>query len=183
MSQNMKVKVEVEVIGKDGVRKGYSAVERDLILAQFRNWLSALLYARLATINFETIKDVSGTDRTLYVRGDSTTVNLFNDTRFGAVGTRIGIGSDGTAPSRTQYELLSKIAEFDITTELVTESSIVKRGAWLATGSGTVRETGLYAYWVDSGGVVRQFLLFRDTPTPQSYVDGDSIQVTYTITL
>jgi len=183
MSQNMKVKVEVEVIGKDGKPKGYSAVERDLILYQFRDWLAAMLANRSTDIAYCNINDVSGTLRAVHVRGTGATYALFNNTTHGAVGCRIGIGSDGTAPSRSQYELLSKIAEFDITVEATTENSIIKRGAWLATGSGTVRETGLYAYWVDSAGVVRQFLLFRDTPTPQSYVDGDSIQVTYTITL
>jgi hypothetical protein len=105
------------------------------------------------------------------------------DNTSGYVGGNLAIGADATAAQRTDYELTSLTAEFAITNEASTQSTIIKQGAWLAVGAGTVYETGYYVYLTDNSGVERKFLIFHDIPTPQAYILNDSVQLTYTIQL
>ena len=186
-----KVICEVKVISPDGKVKSSSRTEKplpDLILVQFKDWLSMLLAVRSNNASaFYTYQDVTNTTQTLYHRGNgnfgSSGYYLELDNALGYVGGSLAIGADPTAAQRTDYELTSKTAEFEITAELTTDSTIIKQGAWLATGAGTVYETGYYLYLMNSTGTSCQFLIFHDIPTPQAYILNDSVQVTYTIQL
>ena len=182
-----KVICEVAIIGPDGKVKSSSLTEKpspDLILHQFLTFLSSLIGTRTTGSTFSTtLIDINGSPQTLNYRGLGGTNILMIDNTAGYVGGTIGIGADPTAALRTDHELTSKTAEFEISNEASTESTIIKQGAWLATGSGTVYETGYYIYLTDNTGTTWQFLLFHDIPTPQAYVLNDSVQVTYTIQL
>jgi len=182
-----KVICEVAIIGPDGKVKSSSRTERplpDLILIQFRDILAYLLSPATTgnTANVQ-YRDVTNTLQSLNFRGVGASNYLMIDDVGGLVGGTLAIGADPTAATRTDYELTSKTAEFPITSELSGDSSIIKQGAWLATGAGTVYETGFYVYLTDTAGVQRQFLIFHDIPTPQAYILNDSVQITYTIQL
>jgi len=153
----------------------------DLVLDNFGKWLAALIrpVPGVATSKNVTLKDTGNADRTFAVFSTAG----FNYT---LAGTKIGVGSSGTAAARTDYNLGAILGSLENTTDGVWTSSsgqVTLSGSVFLSAGGTVRETGFFGRWKDTGDVYRDIMLFHDVVSDVIIGAGKYAFVQYTIQL
>ena len=177
---------------------GFNDPEKDLILRNFARMLAALFRPKppaSAALSIS-LTDITNTARTVKVayHGTFTTddgvFNYINSTGNWAFhGVELAFGNPATppTPTRTDYELVALVARFPPSSTAVDETNwrVTVTGSYVWTDGGTVRETGMNAYW-GVGGVSPlwfRFLLFHDAVSDVSVPPGGTVSVTYTIQL
>jgi len=106
-----------------------------------------------------------------------------------AVGWRfdLGVGKSDVAFSRTQYNLIDPQAWVDYSvwnlTDDGTKVMVEISGSWYNdTGADVViKEIGMRAWWLDSGGTKRNIMIARDVITATTVPAGQTIAVAYAI--
>ena len=189
LSEGIKIQAIVEIRDKNGKLKSVSKSKvRNLILDNFGKWLAGLIRAPSTGYKIVSLVDTSGVSRN--TRTFSSGTDTFNNTLYGAAGTKIRVGSSETPPARgdhaigTPFVTAPESGFFDTNTGSYIDGVITFSGSITAGGSGTIRETGFYARWWVTGNVYYDFMLFHDTISPaKPFVPNDSITVTYHITL
>jgi len=160
---------------------------RNLILNNFGVWLAGLIRTPVTGLTTITLKDDGGADRTFYVYHTGTgAFNAANTT----LGTNFRVGSSVAAPARTDYTIGAGFPTAPESGLFGTGSGSYAAGvisfsaAITAGGSGTVNECGFYGRWFDTGGALRNIMLFHDLISPGvSFTPGQIITVSCTITL
>ena len=157
---------------------------KDLILQNFVTLMGGLLrpYPAAEVVTNVTLYDNTGTSRTVSAYQSSLTAffNYYNG------GVLLGFGNPASppTPARTDYELAALVTRItpSSTTVDTTNWRVIVTGSYVWTAGGTVRETGLYGKWNDTGSTVRIFLLFHDAISPGVDVPaGATVSVTYAI--
>jgi len=164
-----------------------ASIPTDLIMDNFGEWFAKMFKAVTTGSQNVTLVDSGGVNRIIR------TFKNFGAQYFSksnvTVGTGIKAGQSSTAPARTDFELGSLLPspEGDIrsTTTGAFNSGLGQVKASSSTtgalANGTVRETGLFVSWQDTGATSRIFLLAHDSISPSvSFVIGQFINVEYT---
>jgi len=155
----------------------------DLILDNFGYWLASIWNTPGSSPTFNLV-DTTNTTRTFYTYHGSP----WN--QASVHGTRMQLGSSSTVPGRGDYSIGTALPT-------APESGVFGSGAGsyasaavsfsagvTAGGSGTVRESGAFGYWYDTGAAVRTCMLFHDLISPVvPYVAGNVLTCAYSITL
>ena len=126
--------------------------------------------------------DTGGASRSLPVYTTSTT-NLFNGGGTPtSVGTQLGFGNPATTPTpaRDDYELASKVAQFDVSARIYNETLLrtTLTGSYVWVAGGTVREIGQYVQW-QYGGSYYMFLMYHDAVSDVVVPPDGTVAVTY----
>ncbi len=134
------------------------------------------------------IKDVGGINQTLFaVATVSIKFNQQNATKI-----LLAVGSGSLAPARTDFKIQTAFGtapeslSFDTGIPVYNSGlgNFKSLGSIIAGGSGTINESVLNPNWVNSGGAIKNFTIFRDIISPgQSFIAGQSITLEYTIQL
>lgn len=173
------------VTGKD--EKGNIIARRvsegDLILDQFGKFLAHFFREWYPYNNFIYLKDVSGTLRTINPWGYSDTGTYpFNDGVSSSKGAFIGIGSDGTSPSRSDYKLGSLIerkSAYEVPADYDSSLGEIRFSiTFYYETYKDVRECGFYMVISDINKTSRTFLFFRNA---FSVVNAKTFTVQYII--
>ena len=148
----------------------------------------AILFVRGDVQVSQIVTDVTGAVRTIANQAGSYT--FLNPIGSLANKIRLHIGSSSEPFSRTQYEMLSKIVEFDYSTYEITDTGTLMRvsfgGSWTnnTATAVTVREIGFSVVYKDSGGTDRRILLARDVlDTPIDVPTNGVLGLGYIITI
>lgn len=158
----------------------------DLILNNFGKWLAALIRAPNGDSTSVSLTDYQNSSQTFYTYASNL---AFNDVSED-LGTKLAVGSDDTAAARTDYHVGTTFGTapesslFDSGTGSYAATYISFSGAISAGDSGTVKETGFYGAWSTTGAALKYIMLFHDIlETPKSFVAGNTINVSYSISI
>jgi len=179
------------IISDRGIIKGISQSKpNNLITDQFGTWLAGWIRTPVVAISTVTLKESGGANKTVQMYEKTASAAVFNIDVGDKLGTVIQCGSGSTAATRADYDVETALptapedAPFDTGTGVYAVGSIAAAGAIVAGGAGTIRETCLFASWVDSVNALFNFLLFHDIlASPETFVLGDTITTTYTVNL
>lgn len=182
--------LNISVYNSDGILKATRLKEDDLLLDNFRNFFIAFFDS--ATSKTVDLKDTSNTARTIVVhKTSSTTTNTWSDSASGSTtkGGIMGIGSGTNAPTQTDYALqtiygsLADVPNTYPTWDVATGNVTIQK-SFAITGTITITEAVLGVRWIPSSGTTSyDIMMFRDTFTGISCVNGDTVVVTYKINL
>jgi hypothetical protein len=181
----------VRVYDSEGNLKDSRYKPDDLILNNFKNILIRWLWANTTDIDsYAYPHDLTNVERTLMVRMDSSdTLASFRDSISDTEhkGAHIGIGTGTTSPIGSNYCLESQHGSWTAISQAPlwnsTQGNVTITSSIACTSSVSISEAVLMVQWVDTGSTVRQFALCRDTFTPISVINGDSVAVAYSICL
>ena len=173
--------LNVTVLDKDGNLKAQQIKEDDLIMANFLQFFTALLWDSNGATRTTTMYDNGGTLRTIYIYGDE--VTFFNEFFTVDAGGYIGIGNGTTAPTRSDYSLESIQESIVVPSTPGYLSGLVAISAsWSVTSNYSVSEVAFFEKWISSTDPY-YFMIMRDTFTPISVVEGDQVFCSYNIWL
>lgn len=175
-----KICVTVEIRGYDekGKLTGIRRKKSDLILDNFGKWLAGLIQDGSA-IRTVSITNEAGASKTLKVYETTSISQFFNYATSGR-GAFIAIGSGTTSPARGDYSLVTKEGEAGVNPASYLAGVILFSASIVLGASKTITESALKMKWNDSGAILVEFLLFRDT---FAGVTGTQFTVQYTINL
>jgi hypothetical protein len=176
---------------------GLNDPEKDLILRNLARLLGGILRPKPASdlTTSVTLIDNTNASRTVNIaNAGSMTTGWHVFTRCYAYsptsvhGSLLAFGNPATppTPARTDYELVSKVAEIVPSSTTVDETNwqIIITGSYAWAAGGTVTETGLYGYFAHGDSAWGRYLLFHDAISPGVNVPaGGTVSVTYTIQL
>lgn len=160
--------------------------DRDMVLDQFGEWFAGLLKQYVLGNDAQniTLNDRGGAARTVVCYSNQAN-QIFND--FDDVGMLVAVGTDGTAPTRADVDLITQVdADTPIGGDAAWTSAlgtVTLAGSVAAGANRLIQECGLVARWQDSGSARREFLLFRDTFTTVAVALGRFSTVAYTLQL
>jgi hypothetical protein len=175
---------------------GLNDPEKDLILRNLARLLGGILRPKPASDLTTTVALIDNTNasRTLYITNTGTLTTGWHifirpyTVPNSIHGSLLAFGNPASppTPARTDYELVSKVAEIVPSSTTVDETNwqVIITGSYVWTAGGTVTETGLYGYFAYSDNAWARFLLFHDAISPGVDVPaGGTVSVTYTIQL
>jgi hypothetical protein len=170
---------------------GLNDPKKDLILRNLVRLIGGLYRPRpdadlTTSVTLYDTGNVARTVRTMY--SSSTEMGTFTHSNiagaFARAGTLLGFGNPASAPTpaRTDYELASLVATIVPSGTAVDETNwrVTVTGSYVWTAGGTVRETGMYAYWADTTPAWRTFLIYHDAVSDVVVPAGGTVSVTYT---
>lgn len=192
LSEGIKIQAIVEIRDKNGKLKSVSKSKvGNLILDNFGKLLAGLIRAPVSALSSVSLKNVDGVAKSFYSYSSGGVSNYtFNNALTVAcdLGTLLQIGSGSTPPLRSDFSIETPFGispesgRFDTGTGSYVDGVITFSGSITAGGSGTIREVGFFATWMDVG--VQTIMLFHDAISPaKPFIPNDSITVTYHITL
>jgi hypothetical protein len=163
---------------------GLNDPEKDLILKNFVTLMGGLLrpYPAAPVVTNVTLYDNTNTSRS--VGAYQSTVTAFFNEYSGGVLLGFGNPASPPTPAREDYELAALVARITPSSTTVDTINwrVIVTGSYVWSAGGTVRETGFYGQWRDTGGTLRIFLLFHDAISPGVDVPaGATVSVTYAI--
>jgi hypothetical protein len=182
----------VKVFNPDGSLAAERVEKDDLIMSNFVNFTNAILGTNAPVA--AQMHDGSNTKRSNIVSPNGVATNFFTDSStyctgsgvtFCGAGIEVGTGS--TAPTRSNYALVTPFMGFmptgnsgyDPSTGNVTVSA-----SEVATSGATITESGLFFQaYTSAASAVEDYLLFRDTFTGVGVTTGQTISVQYTFEL
>jgi len=156
----------------------------DLIVEQFNQLIRLYNGSNNLTI---LLKLTNGL--TANIKAIGTINNWYNFSLNRSAGTRIGIGAGVTPPARSDFQIETPFGStpesgFTNTTDGGYNSGLGQVSAsstiGATGGSGTVNETVLLGFWVDTANIARALLLARDAISPApSFISGNFVNVNY----
>jgi len=172
----------ISVVSTDTVTVSYTL----MISAGFTNNFGTLLAAffpRYATSTMTAqFQDTAGSSFTTNTIGDAVNNCLF-DTNAAGPWACARIGTSSTAPSLSDYELVSPVESAVIAAEPITEASInfSVSSTIQVTADRTLYEAGFYTRGKDSSGSDRLIMLIRDTFDATLVSNGRQVTVIFKV--
>jgi len=192
----LRVNLKIEVRDRRGRLLDVREKRSDLILDNFKDILSAMLYPRetlLAdTARYAALVDLGGTAFDVAILSTLAAASGQGLNFVGVInvdfllGVTILIGTSTVAPTRGDYDLGARLAE-GTPTQTVGADYISWAVSIVLEAAADIAEAGLLFTCVGTGfkapPAYKGFLMFRDTFTPVSVPAGGTISITYTLTL
>lgn len=183
----------VKVIDKDGHTKSYSREESKSFV---RNWTRFLYTQIKGNSNTASITDTSNASQTLvgrYNNNNKASVTVVAAATEESKGIVIGTGT--TAAAKSDYAMETLIADgggagemhYDAMSISETDTSstdtitLERTMTNLSGGTINVTECGVIAYSNDNGGVLRWYLILRDTFSAKAVANNEAIVISYDI--
>ena len=183
----------VRVYDSMGNLKTVIVKEDDLVLNNFKLWLSAWLGTTTAsaTASTNTLKDTSNQDRVVTGKKWSTSyIYTWCDSASGTgnKGGIMALGTGTTAPTVSDYgceTIYGAFVNLDTTAPVYnsTTGEIVVVNTFSITDTVSISEVVLGYNWVGPSTTAYSFALFRDTFSPISVENGDTVAIAYVIDL
>jgi len=186
--QPMKSLVVVQAFrGRKCYGIGLNDPKKDLILRNLVRLMGGIYRPKPPSETTTTVSltDIGNVARTVYIAlaGGCPTF-LSGSVTYALSGALLGFGNPATAPTptRTDYELSSKVAEITPSSTTTDETNwrVIVTGSYVWVSGGTVRETGQYGYYCDTGGTWRTFLNYYDAVSDVVVPPSGTVSVTYT---
>ncbi len=178
---------EIKGVGGSSLMKEKKTgkIVSDLILNQFGIFMSGILKGG-SSQNIQVMQDSFNNPETfrIYSASVTTMFNSFNVRRM-----LLQVGSGTTPPARSDFNIETPFGTFPESTNFESALPIYNPalanfknlGSITAGGSGTVNESKLRAFWINSAGQARDITLFRDIISPgQAFVASETIALEYT---
>ena len=187
-SGKLGVALKVSVYDAEGNLKQEVIKDDDLVIDNFIKFLTAFFTS--ADPSDASLTNNAGAGCTIRVRLGDDNQNTFADSETDTEdkGGFIGIGTDATAPTRTDFDLgtiQESLTAVDGGYPVYSSATgnITIQCSITVTGTYNIVEAGLFVNWVDTSSNVNTIMMLHDTFNPVAVIPTDIAVVSYTLIL